>query len=265
MAAPLLRTPTAADIDGLVTCWRSAFGDSETLCRAILSVDGLLSHAVAGELDGCVCSAMYAFDGLDFGGVRASYLYALGTLPSCRGQGLGGAVLEELCSRCFARGAELVFLCPADASLAGWYQSRFGMLPLCEGAEQVWENLAFCPAPCRSLTTVEYLSLRRSPVGVTLQLLEVQSLLLNETGGGFFVIELDGSSALACAEKTGDSVLVRELCCAPEHRPAALQAIAAKFGTHRVTVRTGAPLLYLSAHPGGASVPPVKEFSFNLD
>ena len=216
MADFLLRPPTEADIPEILDCWQRSFGDPPALIRALLDAGELLTCAMAAEQGGLVRSVMFAIDGLSIDGVPSAYLYALCTHPDFRAQGMGQAVLRSLASVCFDCGAELVFLSPADPSLAAWYRSM--------GMQTVQHS---APPPCpvvpqrtpalAPVSAEDYAALRRSPIRVPLRLLRAQELLCRELGGGFFRLELDGACAAVCAQPDDSprAFQLRELSCPP--------------------------------------------------
>jgi ribosomal protein S18 acetylase RimI-like enzyme len=251
----LLRPAAAADEDDLVRLWTRAFGDGPAFVRALLRDAGLPATALCAEADGRVRAAMYAFEGLRFGGVPAAYLYALATEPEARGRGLGGAVVTALARRSFARGAELVCLSPADPGLAAWYAAR-GFRP--------GQPLADLPLAvshdggrCTPLSAAEYLAARESALGLTPQLLAAQSVLHRFGGGGFFRVAAGGVTAYACAEPTEDGLLIRELLCPAAAYDAVGGALAAHFSLPRVLLRRpaadGGRLFYIMSASPGAS------------
>ena len=266
MSGPLLRLARREDVPGILTVWNAAFGDSEELIRRLLLELGLLEHMAVAEQDGRVAAVMSAFDGLRFGRTSASYLYALGTLPDYRGQGLGRAVLLKAADLAFGRGAELVCLHPASPSLTAWYQS-LGFRP--GGAEPSRSvpaardgEISFC-----SLTAEDYAARRReAAVSVPLSLLRVQALFCSLFGGGLLLAETPEGRFPLCAEFLEDTLLLRELLCPPALRQRIAGAAAAHFGAGNAVLSAlpGAqPLLFLGRGPDIR--PPREPLPFPLD
>lgn len=236
MSGFILRPASAADAPDIIEIWSRSFGDPPEFIAALLQEADLLSNALCAEAEDRVKSVMFAFEGLSLGGRNAAYLYALCTDPTARGLGMGCAVVRALAQRCFDRGAEIVFLSPADAGLAAWYERILGTRPLAAFADR---PLPVSPAGgrCVPLSAEEYRSLRQSDVSVTQQLLTAQSVLHRWFGGSFLRIELPGAVALACAEPGKNGLLLRELLCPEELRPAAAAAAADYYGADRVLLR----------------------------
>ena len=264
MAEYRLSPPTEADIPEIVDCWQRCFGDPPELIRGLLAAGALLSCATAAKQDGLLRSVMFAFDGLSIDGVPAAYLYALCTHPDTRGQGMGSAVLHALAESCFARGAELVFLSPADSGLAEWYCSM-GMHRAAPwdtpAADAVGQSDA---APLSPIPPETYAALRRSPIVVPLRLLRAQELLSRSCGGGFYRTDCGTETAVFCAEPNGNRLLIRELCCASAYRPSVLRSAAAAF-QRDVFCGGGSEIVYITKN--AEFVPPacLSRFPFILD
>ena len=241
-----LRAPTPDDLPDILETWQRSFGDPPELIAEFLREGDLLPGAVAAEAEGRVRSVMFAFEHQRFGGMDAAYLYALCTHPDFRGRGLGGAVVRELCDRCFARGAELVCLSPADDSLAAWYASLLGMRTMLRFRDIPVQS-GRCALPLREISPADYREKRGGSFVLTSELLRAQAVFLEH--GGFFELDLAAAKALACIGVEGDTLQVYELRCPPEARGAALGALAERFGCAQVFVRTrsdsGTPIQYL--------------------
>jgi len=247
-----LREPDRAQV---TDCWSRAFGDPPALADRALTAGNLLSHGICAETEDAVCSLMFAFEGLTVAGQRAAYLYALCTRPEYRGRGLAAAVLEGLTEACFSRGADLVFLSPAEPSLAAWYQTRFGMIPV-SGTE----DFPFALPPrgegsCLRITPAAYLAGRTGQtVDVTLSLLSAQEVLCG--GGGFFRLETAAGGGLACAAAEDGLLSVRELLGPAGAEAELIAALAAALGCTRALLRRPgekSPLLFRAAP--GATLP----------
>lgn len=263
MADFLLRPPAETDLPEITDCWQRSFGDPPELIRALLDTGELLSCAMAAEQDGHLRSVMFALDGLLFDGIPAAYLYALCTHPDVRGQGMGRAVLGALTAACLGRGAELVFLSPADPGLAEWYRSM-GMR---SAPRQCGSARHAEPDGTSSLSAIsaeDYAALRRSPIVLPLRLLRAQELLSRQSGGGFFRIQAGGETAVLCAEPEADQLRIRELCCLPQHRTAVLSAAAAAFQC-RAFSPDPCDFVYIMKDPDALPPAALSEFSFVLD
>ena len=236
----ILRPASAADAPDIIDIWSRSFGDPPEFIAALLQEADLLTRALCAETEGRVKSAIFAFEGLSLGGRSAAYLYALCTDPAARGRGMGRAVISAMVQHCFDRGSEVVFFSPANDDLAAWYERILGTKPMASYADTP-QPLTDSDAVCTPLSAAEYLALRQSTIGVTEQLLCAQSVLHRFFGGGFFRVELDGVTALACSEPRENSLLVRELLCPELLRSAVCSALARRFGRSRVFLRSASP------------------------
>lgn len=263
MSEFLVRSAGPDDLPAITECWQLSFGDPPDLIRALLTEADLLSSAVAAEADGSVRSVMFAFDGLRFGGLRTTYLYALCTHPDARSRGMGRTVLDAIIRQSFSRGAEMVFLSPADPALERWYLA-LGMQPLSRASSELLQVAPDGRYPCVPVGAEEYAALRTADVGIPLQMLRAQEVLNRSCGGGFFRVDMDGASAAVCAEPDGSGVLIRELCCPGPLRPAALRAVAGAFGCTGIRLLLQSDLVYITVSPVSFPGDPLPAFVFPL-
>lgn len=216
MDGVILRGARREDIGDICQIWEVCFGDAPETVEKLLEPETLENTTVA-ELDGRVRALMAGFDGLEFGGVRASYIFALCTVPDYRGRGLGGRVLRGTARRCFERGAELVCLHPASEGLARWY-AHLGL--------ETFSRASFGDAPgagaapgLRRVGAEEYAALRAGAgPRVPGALLRAQELFYSGADGGFFAF--DGGAM--CVQRGEGGAELRELLC-PEGRRAAVR------------------------------------------
>ncbi len=263
MADFTLRTTNENDLDKLLKLWHQSFGDSKDFARAMLLDCSLLSTAVCAELDGEVRSAMFAFDGIEIYGIKASYIYALCTEQEYRSRGLGRAVCAYAAEKARERGAGLVFLRPANRELEKWYTSALGALPF--GGSSVEKLSPLFPAPVKAVEIgVEEYRRRRGkqPWFLPDNLLRAQETVHRHYGGAF----LSCGETLLCAEKSCSSVLIREII-GPEH-DSAIAAAAEYFGMKSAEIlrknENGLPLMCLPPFPETKFelIPPL---SFTID
>ncbi len=211
-----LRPARREDTGDICRVWELCFGDTAETVGKLMEPE-MLENTTAAAIDGRVRALMAGFDGLDFGGVRASYIFALCTEPGWRGQGLGELVLRETVRRCFERGAELACLHPASESLARWY-AGLGL----ETLSRVSYEAAHCGAlRLRRVGAAEYAGLRAGiEPGVPGALLRAQELFYSGADGGFFAFD-GGCACIQCGESGAE---IRELLC-PEGQGAAVTEV----------------------------------------
>ncbi len=202
-----MRGARREDTGDICRIWAECFGDAPETVEKLLEPE-TLENTTAAALDGRVRALMAGFDGLDFGGVRASYIFALCTEPGFRGRGLGELVLRETARRCFERGAELACLHPASESLARWY-ARLGLETLSRVSSETARGEDKSGAlRLRRVGAGEYAVLRAgaSP-GVPGALLRAQELFYSGEDGGFFAF--DGGAL--CIQRGEGGAELREL------------------------------------------------------
>lgn len=229
-----LRPARREDVGGICRIWEECFGDAAETVEKLLEPETLENTTVA-VLDGRVCALMAGFDGLDFGGVCASYIFALCTEPRFRGQGLGGLVLRETARRCFERGAVLACLHPASESLARWY-AGLGLETLCRVSYEMAHGGAL---RLHRVGAGEYAALRAGAAPrVPGALLRAQELFYSGGDGGFFAFDggclcvQRGEGGAEVRELLGQGAAVPELFSSDIRVPRVLPADSGRGGTH---------------------------------
>lgn len=240
----ILRPVEDKDLSRIVKIWSASFGDDEKFILALIKSCGLLSTGVCAEMDSAARSFMFAFDDLRIGGKKASYIYALCTEVSFRGIGIGRAVTAYAAQQAALRGAEIVFLFPADGSLEQWYSTALGAVPFGKSAFEATEASPVFSSGLREISPGEYLSLRSdSPWKVPLSLLKAQDAVHRCWGGGFFSLD----KSLVSAEVRGERLYIREAL--GDDKETAIAAVAHKFGCRKLCLLsksgTGRPLMFI--------------------
>ncbi len=124
----MIRLSNNNDINGIITLWKEAFGDSDEDIKFFLSTHYKPENTVVYDSEGIIASVLFLLEGeMHINGVDYSsyYLYAACTLKNFRGRGIMSQMLEF--SECIAseRNKKFIALKPAEASLYDYY-SRFG-------------------------------------------------------------------------------------------------------------------------------------------
>jgi len=109
------RPSRPGDEAALRALWKTVFGDSDLFLDDFFTMVYRPGMAALIEDGGEVVSAAYALP-LE----NALYLYALATLPACRGRGFGKAVTHAVLS------GRPAYLYPASESLRDWYRREMG-------------------------------------------------------------------------------------------------------------------------------------------
>lgn len=219
-----LRPARREDIGDICRVWEACFGDAPETVERLLGPETLENTTVA-ELEGRVRALMTAFDGLDFGGVCAAYVFALCTEPGFRGRGLGERVLREAARRAFERGAALACLHPASESLARWY-AGLGFETLSRVSYETEQGGVSGSLSPGSVSAGEYAALRAGAAAeVPEALLRAQELFYSGADGGFFAFD----GGCACVQRGENGAEIRELLCMERQRAAAAEALSARF------------------------------------
>lgn len=218
--------PTSAQIPGLRTLWKEAFGDSDAF------LDGFFRNAYAPER--CLCmteneeimAVMYWFD-VSFEGAPMAYIYAVATAMAHRGKGYCTALMDAVTFHLKKNGYVAALLVPGSKELAKLYEKmgyRFF------GGARNFSSLPQAPAATlRRISGVEYGALRTQylPEGGIRQEKENLSFLesyVNLYAGEDFVIAV-------YPEK--DTAIGLELLGNCQAAPHILAALGAKQGTFR--------------------------------
>ena len=229
MADFILRPAVETDREQIIKIWHKSFGDSPEFISDMLSC-GLFATALGAETEGALRSVMFAFDGLKAGCVPSSYLLALCTDPDYRGRGFGKAVALYAAESAVERGAQAVFLRPADAGLERWYSESLGARTVARCAAETFRVSPGCSVKAREISACEYLRLRRGCWELSRDIVEAQSFVHRHFGGAF----LAAGDSLLCVENSCGRPLVREIISAsPE---TALRAAADFFGSESLEV-----------------------------
>ena len=225
----IMRPLREEDREKAIEIFRASFGDGEAFVRELMALPGLLENGCCCEMDGEVCSCMFAFHGLTADGKKISYLYALCTSPKYRGRGMGSALTLYCAQRAYALGAEGVFLSPANESLLKWYRSSMDTRPFAP-----YSLVPHTPAPAeekaKAISPWEFMLLRKSPWYLPSELILAEALIHRHFGGAFLRL---GDDCL-CAEIMDDGILVREISAKNEEK--ILSAAADYFGADKLFV-----------------------------
>ncbi len=258
-----LRPTRESDLDGIIKTWSASFGDSEEFILSLAENCCLIERGVCAVSDGEARAFMFAFDGLEIAGRKASYIYALCTQREYRRRGLGRAVLIYAAQQANERGSELVFLRPADKDLAGWYASAFAAIPFAPiGTEKITPSL---PASLKAeeISFDEYLLARgKCPWSVPSEILIAEGTVHRHYGGGFFRC----GSSYVCAEKYGGGLYLREII--GDDSALAAAALAEYFGVKDICLprpsSDGIPLMFIPPYaPENIASVPLMPFTFD--
>ena len=201
--------------------WRSAFGDDDAFIDSFFAVYGKEGVAHTLSLGGKVVAALYALPCVVCsGGVSypAAYIYAVATVPDCRGRGYMRLLLERVEALLAARGCCVLFLLPADDALHSMY-SRVGYAQCSRSAVEECAVGAVSPAALRleEVTGARAIypfwsSVERFFEPFVLQSPELLQMNINNCrflgGGVYAAVGAGGVEAVAFVAKTGGEPLV---------------------------------------------------------
>lgn len=124
----MVRLSTNNDINGIISVWKEAFGDSENDIRFFLDEHFKPDNTVISECEGEVASVLFLLEGdMHIAGkdYPSYYLYAASTLKKFRGRGMMSDMLDFSKNIAYERNRHFIALKPAEESLYNYY-SRFG-------------------------------------------------------------------------------------------------------------------------------------------
>ncbi|MCL2426553.1 MAG: GNAT family N-acetyltransferase [Oscillospiraceae bacterium] len=156
--------------------------------------------------------------------ISCAMIYAIATLPECRGMGFGRLVVNELISLAHKLGYPVVVLCPSDDTLFEYYAKYTNMRDWFYTFEYRYKYADFSffddsdiethTFPLIRISINEYRKLRRkllkkiTHIDHDQKALEYQECLFKELGGGFYRI---GNSCAAIEMQADSTVLLKEL------------------------------------------------------
>lgn len=223
------------EISDAEALWGNAFGDEPEfqqsfyrLCAPegplVLSEDRLVRSMLAlPEL------ALVLADGTR---LRAGYVYALATDPSCRRQCWATILLEVAAGLGGSRGLDCLLTVPAKLGLFPFF-ARNGFQPACYLREVEAEP---APAPVEELSPEGYAALRelllvgRTHTAYTVEQLAFQRAMCPEPGSGLYRLELAHGPGCAAVENWDGDPVVKELLCHPGDESQGAAACAALCG-----------------------------------
>ena len=239
-----LRPTVEDDIEQIIKIWNEAFGDSEEFILALKENCRLIQNGVCAESDGKGRAFMFSFDGLEFGGKAASYIYGLCTQVEYRRKGMGKALVIYAAQQAADRGAELVFLRPADKKLEAWYAASLNARPFAPIATKKLIPSLSPEFAAVEISADEYFEKRLGDSWkLSSEILFAESIVHRFYGGAF----LRCGECYVCAEKCGDGLYLREII--GRETSLAISAAAEKFGAKEVFIplpsSEGLPLMFI--------------------
>ena len=115
------------NIQKLRELWQVCFPEVEDFTNFFFDMMFPNAEVFSAVEDGELCGAVYVFDYAFSSGMKAKYLYGVGTFPEYRGQGIAGKIINAIIEDAKSRGSDLCMLVPQKPSLYDFY-SRFGFV-----------------------------------------------------------------------------------------------------------------------------------------
>ncbi len=128
----MIRFSTNNDIEGIVSLWQEAFGDSENEIIFFLKNNFRPENTLVVEENSNVVSMLFLLEGfmrIDGADYPSYYLYAACTSKNCRGRGLMSKLLEFAANIAKNRNVNFICLMPGEKGLFDYY-SKHGYLPV---------------------------------------------------------------------------------------------------------------------------------------
>ena len=238
-----LRCSRPGDEPALKALWKLVFGDGDALIGAFFDTLYVPGGAVVAVQGGEILSAAHLLRGVTLrsaagDGTPAAYFYALATLPQERGRGLGRAVTAE-CIRLSRDRGETFCLMPGDEGLRRWYAQSCGLTDMSRREQHTLTGISPGESGIvRPLTPAQYRARREAFLAGTAHadlpenFFRFQAALCALSGGGLLELRRGNLSALACGERDGDTLCLKELLTSG-NRDQAAAALAADSGCGR--------------------------------
>lgn len=119
---PMITNPHQQDIPVLKSMWKKIFDDDDKLIDEFFAVLYEDQNTLIWKDNDVIAAMLYMIPYR-----HGVYLYALGTLPEYRKQGIMSALINKACDICKNIGAKGVFLVPSDITMNKYYE-KFGFI-----------------------------------------------------------------------------------------------------------------------------------------
>lgn len=230
--------------------WRLAFGDSEAYINYFFDCCGPHAQSMVleedGELRGATQLLPLSLRGADGKRYRCAYVYGVCIHPEHQGQGLGRAMASYADFYLQEKGFDCAVTVPADEGLHRFYALQgFGECFRHRQFQVEGRGLAVrAGSSVRRCGGAEYALLREELLKNTLhvsyseELLNYQWGLCENSGGGLFVLQVEGGLGCACVEGMPDGgAMVKELLLPPGLEETGVAVLASELGERSYTVR----------------------------
>ena len=246
---------TAEHIPALKLLWQEAFGDPAPVIDAFFATGFSPDRCNCLLQDGKPVSALHWFD-CQLGSKKLAYIYAVATLKSHRGKGLGRKLLENTHHLLRTKGYTGCLLVPGSEELFGCYET-FGYRTATAISEFSC-RAGRHPIPAREIPAREYTRLRQTllPAGGVIQ--KDSALDFLQTQGQFYT----GDGWLLAGSAENSILTVQEFLGDPQIAPAILRALNCREGRFRAP---GADRPFSMLLPLSADCPAPAYFGLAVD
>lgn len=249
---------TAAMAAPLKQLWRIVFGDAPDYISLFFDHRFVPENTMVALFQGAPIAMLYLLPitirekETDY---DARYIYAVGTHPDFRSQGLSGGLLKATHARLAAEGVALSLLVPAEPSLFAYYGMRGFSTEFFRQTAIYSATKSGSQVPLKTAELPELLALRDSFFGQSglyarwnTEALAYQQKEAALLGGETVVFDAPEAGYALCYP-AGNAVIIKEWA-AKAIYPEVLNAIAARFDCERIILRLPADFIV-----GGAPEP----------
>ena len=263
-----IREYTPDNTGALRALWCGVFGDPPELVDCFFELLPSMGTGFVAEHDGELFGAAYVLDAFlhlpDSSTKKLAYIYAVAVEESARGQGIGAELTRACMRSAWEYSADICCTLPAEDSLYGWYESRFGLRAASRCSYETVEAGAETEG-IRRLSADEYGFLREdllkgtAHVGFYYGYLRFQEEIFTSSAGGFF----EYGGGIACGYVENDTLYIKEaLGDGPEFIPALCSALGAHSAVIRRASQSGER--YIAAYES-RDFPPDTVWNLTLD
>lgn len=151
----MITNPHKQDIPLLKSMWKEIFDDDDILIDEFFSVLFEEINTLIWKDNNVIAAMLYMIPYR-----HGVYLYALGTLPDYRKQGIMSKLIDKACNICKNIGYKGIFLVPSDITMDKFYE-KFGFVKVhCGGL--IRNGLSFNSYETRIKKYVEFIELHEN-------------------------------------------------------------------------------------------------------
>ncbi len=154
----IIKHPTPAEQEGMLTLWEEAFGDSREFIKMFFSTGFSFDRSMLCTQNDQVAAALYWFDCL-WNDKKVAYLYAIATKQEHRGKGICKKLMAATHNELLSKNYHGAILVPADEGLSQMY-GKMGYQPY-EKSHNCPLSIVHCPFDLTPISVAEYRKLQK--------------------------------------------------------------------------------------------------------